>query len=197
MTLVSTPFGFDSTTDDVLAGIDLTGRRAVVTGATSGLGVETARALGAAGADVTLAVRKLDVGEQIAGDLRRTSGNPAFHVRPLDLSDQASVARFAELWHGPLDILVNNAGVMGIPDLTRTQQGWELQLVSNYLGHFALTTRLRHALASANGARVVSVSSSGHLFSPVVFDDLHFRFRPYDPLGAYGQSKTATVLLAV
>lgn len=197
MPLFTTRFGFASTTNDVLAGVDLSGKRAVVTGATSGLGVETARALGAAGAEVTLAVRRPDVGQRVATDLRRETGNDAVHVRPLDLADQSSVAAFADQWTGPLDILVNNAGVMAIPDLRRTVEGWEMQFASNYLGHFALVLGLRTALASAAGARVVSVSSTGHLMSPVVFDDLHFRFRPYDPWAAYGQSKTADILLAV
>ncbi|TPG37299.1 SDR family NAD(P)-dependent oxidoreductase [Mycolicibacterium hodleri] len=197
MAMITTGFGFGSTTDEVLDGVDLTGQRAVVTGATSGLGVETARALGAAGAEVTLAVRRPEVGEQVAADLRRATGNDAIGVKRLDLADQSSVAAFAEQWQGPLHILVNNAGVMAIPELTRTPEGWEMQFASNYLGHFALVLGLHSALVSATGARVVSVSSTGHLFSPVVFDDLHFRFRPYDPWAAYGQSKTANILLAV
>ena len=197
MGLITTGFGFRSTTENVIAGVDLHGKRAIVTGATSGLGVETARALGSAGAEVTLAVRRPETGERVAADLRRETGNGAIHVEALDLADQSSVAAFIDRWQGPLHILVNNAGVMAIPQLTRTGEGWEMQFVSNYLGHFALVLGLRTALVSATGARVVSVSSTGHLFSPVVFDDLHFRFRPYDPWAGYGQSKTANVLLAV
>jgi NAD(P)-dependent dehydrogenase (short-subunit alcohol dehydrogenase family) len=94
-------------------------------------------------------------------------------------------------------MLINNAGIMALPELLRTEQGREMQFATNYLGHFALAVGLHQALRSAGGARVVSVSSSGHLFSPVVFDDLDYRFRPYDPWTAYGQSKTAAVLLAV
>lgn len=194
---LTTPFGFESTTDDVLRGVDLTGKRAVVTGATSGLGVETARALAAAGAEVVLAVRRLDAGRKVAEELRRATGNVAIEVSSLDLSDLESVSAFARAWDGPLHILVNNAGVMALPELQRGALGCEMQFVSNYLGHFVLVTQLRKALAAAGGARVVSVSSTGHLFSPVVFDDLHYRFRPYDPTTAYGQSKTATALLAV
>jgi NAD(P)-dependent dehydrogenase (short-subunit alcohol dehydrogenase family) len=194
---LSTPFGFESTADDVIRGVDLTGKRAVVTGATSGLGVETARALASAGAEVVLAVRRLDAGQRIAEELRRATANDAIHAAPLDLSDLGSVAAFARAWHGPLDILANNAGVMAPPELERSASGCEMQFASNFLGHFLLVVQLREALASAGGARVVSVSSTGHLFSPVVFDDLHYRFRPYDPMTAYGQSKTATVLLAV
>ncbi len=117
-------------------------------------------------------------------------------VARLDLADQASVAAFAAAWDGPLDILVNNAGIMASP-LMRTPEGWEMQFATNHLGHFALATRLHGALAAAGGARVVSVSSSAHLRSPVVFEDIHFLERPYEPWAAYGQSKTANVLFAV
>jgi NAD(P)-dependent dehydrogenase (short-subunit alcohol dehydrogenase family) len=112
------------------------------------------------------------------------------------VTDPASVAAFAAAWDGPLDILVNNAGVMMSPE-QRTPQGWELQFATNHLGHFALARALHAALAAASSARIVVVSSTGHLDSPVVFDDLHFRFRPYDPLLAYAQSKTAAILFAV
>ncbi len=197
MRKLTTPFGFESTADEVMRGVDLTGKRAVVTGATSGLGVETARALAAAGAEVVLGVRRLDAGKKVAEELRRTTGNGAIEAALLDLSDLESVSAFARAWNGPLHILVNNAGVMALPELQRSALGCEMQFASNFLGHFVLVVQLRKALASAGGARVVSVSSTGHLFSPVVFDDLHYRFRPYDPMTAYGQSKTATVLLAV
>jgi NAD(P)-dependent dehydrogenase (short-subunit alcohol dehydrogenase family) len=194
---LTTPFGFESTADDVIRGVDLAGKRSVVTGATSGLGVETARALAAAGAEVVLGVRRLAAGRRVVDELRRATGNDAIEAAPLDLSDLASVSAFAQAWNGPLHILVNNAGVMALPELQRTALGCEMQFASNFLGHFLLVVELRAALASAGGARVVSVSSTGHLFSPVVFDDLHYRFRPYDPWTAYGQSKTADVLLAV
>ncbi len=194
---IRTPFGFSSTTDDVIAGVDLSGRRAVVTGASSGIGVETARALAQAGAEVTLAVRRPAAAEQVAADIARSTGNERVSIRPLDLSDQSSVAQFVRQWKGPLHILVNNAGIMANPQLERTAEGWEMQFATNFMGHFALTVGLHDALAAAGGARVVSVSSSGNLVSPVVFDDLHFDFRPYDPLVAYGQSKTAAALLAV
>jgi NAD(P)-dependent dehydrogenase (short-subunit alcohol dehydrogenase family) len=196
-TSIRTPFGFSSTADDVIDGIDLSGRRAIVTGGSSGIGVETARALASAGAEVTLAVRRTAAGDQVAAELVRSTGNEAIFVEPLELSDQRSVARFVDRWSGPLHILVNNAGIMANPELERTAEGWELQFATNFMGHFALTLGLHDALAEAGGARIVSVSSSGNLFSPVVFDDLHFDFRPYDPLLAYGQSKTAEALLAV
>jgi NAD(P)-dependent dehydrogenase (short-subunit alcohol dehydrogenase family) len=193
---ITTPFTAESTAAEVVAGIDLAGRRVIVTGGASGIGIETARALAGAGADVTLAVRNLAAGERTAEDIVASTGNKQVVVAPLDLADQASVASFVAGWDGPLHILVNNAGVMASP-LTRTPEGWELQFATNHLGHFALATGLHRALAAAGGARVVSVSSSGHLRSPVVFDDIHFREREYDPWAAYGQSKTANVLFGV
>jgi NAD(P)-dependent dehydrogenase (short-subunit alcohol dehydrogenase family) len=197
LTRVTTPFGFETTAADVVDGVDLSGKRAIVTGGASGIGIETARALAGAGADVTLAVRNTEAGETTAADIKATTGSDAVHVAPLELVDHASIAAFVADWSGPLDILVNNAGVMAIEELTRTDEGYEMQFATNHLGHFALTLGLYEALVSAGSARIVSVSSSGHLRSPVIFDDLHYRFRDYDPFGAYGQSKTANVLFAV
>ena len=193
---IRTPFTAESTAAEVIDGIDLTGRRVIVTGGASGIGIETARALAGAGAEVTLAVRNTSAGEQTADDIIATTGNKQVAVAPLDLAVRASVASFAAAWDGPLHILVNNAGVMASP-LMRTPEGWEMQFATNHLGHFALATALHGSLAAAGGARVVSVSSSAHLRSPVVFSDIHFRERPYDPWAAYGQSKTANVLFAV
>ncbi|MEH0845775.1 SDR family NAD(P)-dependent oxidoreductase [Micromonospora sp. CPCC 205711] len=195
-TPVRTPFDARSTALEVVRDIDLTGRRAIVTGGASGIGVETARALAAAGADVTIAVRNLDAGRTAAEDITGTTGNEQVLVAPLDLADQGSIAAFVGTWDGPLHILVNNAGIMASPEM-RTPQGWEMQFATNHLGHFALATGLHRSLAAAEGARVVSVSSSAHLRSPVVFEDIHFRQRPYEPWAAYGQSKTANVLFAV
>ncbi|WP_182876748.1 SDR family NAD(P)-dependent oxidoreductase [Microbispora sp. H10670] len=195
-TRVTTPFTAGSTAAEVIEGVDLRGRRAVVTGGASGIGVETARALAAAGAEVTIAVRDLGAGKRVADDLALGTGNARVRVAPLDLMDRASVASFTATWEGPLHILVNNAGVMASPE-ARTPEGWESQFATNHLGHFALAVGLHPALAAAGGARVVSVSSSAHLRSPVVFDDIQFRERPYDPWLAYGQSKTANVLFAV
>ena len=193
---IATPFDAESTAAEVIAGIDLGGRRVVVTGGASGIGIETARALAGAGAEVTLAVRNLEAGERTAADIISSTGNKQVLVAPLDLADQASIAAFAAGWEGPLHILINNAGIMASP-LMRTPQGWEMQFATNHLGHFALATGLRRALAAAGGARVVSVSSSAHHRSPVVFEDIHFERRPYEPWSAYGQSKTANVLFAV
>lgn len=195
--MITTPFGFTSTADDVMRGIDLTGKRAIVTGGSSGIGIETARSLAAAGADVTLAVRNIEAGNQVAAALNAAGGHDNVRVAHIDLSDQQSVSAFVARWHGPLHMLVNNGGIMALPALERTAEGWEMQFATNFLGHFALTVGLHPALAAAGGARIVSVSSSGNLFAPVFFDDLHFNFMPYDPLLAYGQSKTACALMAV
>ncbi|MEW2513801.1 SDR family NAD(P)-dependent oxidoreductase [Streptomyces sp. NPDC046870] len=193
---VTTPFGFSSTAAEVSQGIDLTGRRAVVTGASSGLGAETARALAATGAAVTLAVRDVTAGKRVAEDITESTGNQEVHVAHLDLASPASVTAFTTAWRGPLHVLVNNAGVMACPE-QYTEQGWEWQFATNHLGHFALATGLHDALAADGNARIVVVSSTGHQRSPIVWDDVNFAFRPYDPWLAYGQSKTANVLFAV
>ncbi len=196
MTL-SIPFGFSSTAADVLASVDLAGRNVIVTGGAAGIGLETSRALAAAGAAVTIAARRPDEAEKAVAELKRAMPESRLRVRRLDLSDLSSVQDFAESWSDPLHVLVNNAGVMAIPELQRTAEGREMQFATNYLGHFALTLGLRPHLAEANGARVVSVASAGTLFAPVFWDDPDFRFIPYDPLIAYGQSKTACILMSV
>jgi NAD(P)-dependent dehydrogenase (short-subunit alcohol dehydrogenase family) len=193
--MIQTGFTATSTADEVIAGVDLTGKRAVVTGGASGIGVETARVLAGAGADVTIAVRNIDAGQETAGKIHDVTGAKV-QVAALDLASPASVQAFVANWDGPLHILINNAGVMA-PPLTRTPEGWELQFATNHLGHFGLATGLYPALAAANGARVVSVASGGHLFSPVVFEDIHFDNREYQPWLGYGQSKTANILFAV
>src|ERR1700726_1002147 len=152
---IPTKFGALSTAAEVIKGVDLAGRRAIVTGGASGIGGETARAPADAGAEVTLAVRNVEAGVRTAEDIVASTGNKEVLVSPLDLADPASVAAFTANWDGPLHILVNNAGVMAAP-LTRTAQGWELQFATNHLGHFALATGLHDALATAGNARVVS-----------------------------------------
>jgi NAD(P)-dependent dehydrogenase (short-subunit alcohol dehydrogenase family) len=195
---LTTPFTAKSTADEVSEGIDLTGQRAVVTGGASGIGIETSKTLARRGAAVTLAVRNVPAGEKVAEQITAETGNNRIDVRPLELTDLRSVRGFVDSLEGPLDLLINNAGVMAIQERTLNLDGWEAQFATNYLGHFALTVGLHDALAAAkNGARVVSVSSSAHLFSPVVFDDINFNFRPYDPQLAYGQSKTAVILFGV
>lgn len=192
---ITTPFGFETTALEVVEGVDLSGRRAVVTGGASGIGVETVRALAAAGAEVTIAARNVEAGERVAASLADATGNKSIFVAPLELTSQASVKEFVRSWDGPLHLLINNAGVMATP-LTRTPEGWELQFATNHFGHFTLTLGLFDALR-AEGARVVNVSSAGHLSSPVVFDDIHFERREYDRWQAYGQSKTANILFGV
>src|SRR5947208_1524588 len=144
--LITTPFGFSSTAAEVIAGVELSGKRSIVTGASSGIGVETARALAGAGAAVTLAVRDTDAGERVAAEIRASTGNEAVNVGALDLSDLSSVDTFTKTWSGPLDILVNNAGVMAIQELTISQSGHEMQFATNHLGHFTLALGLHDAL---------------------------------------------------
>jgi NAD(P)-dependent dehydrogenase (short-subunit alcohol dehydrogenase family) len=188
-----TPFTFHSTADEVIAGIDLTGRRVLITGGASGIGLETTRVLAGAGAGVTVAVRDVDAA---ARALAGIGLDRAVHIVHLDLLDRASIAACAAAWRGPLDVLINNAGVMAPPD-RKTHEGWDTQFATNHLGHFALTLALHDALASSGRARIVVLSSSSHQASPVIFDDIHFDRRPYDPIRAYAQSKTANVLFAV
>lgn len=187
-------FNAASTADDVMQGITLAGRTAIVTGGYSGLGRETVRALVAAGARVIAPAR----------DVARAEGElvaiPNVEVWPMDLLDPASIDHFAERFLAEgvsLDVLVLSAGIMALPTLQHDTRGLELQFATNHIGHFQLTARLWPALVAAQEARVVSVSSRGHRFSPVVFDDLGFERRAYDRWAAYGQSKTANVLFAL
>jgi len=193
---VTTPFGPNSTADEVIAGVDLRGKRAIVTGSSSGIGEETARALASAGAEVTLAVRNLESGRAAAATIAESTGRELVDVAALDLSDRRSVRAFVTAWRGPLHILVNNAGIMATPE-QRTAEGWEMQFATNHLGHFGLTTGLHDALGAASSARIVNVSSVGHVNGEVLFDDPNFERHRYDPWAAYSQSKTANVLFTV
>ncbi|WP_405780222.1 SDR family NAD(P)-dependent oxidoreductase [Streptomyces sp. NBC_00859] len=197
---VSTPFTAASTADDVLRGLDLTGLRTIVTGGSSGIGAETARALTAAGSEVTLAVRNTTAGNAVAEAIGKSTGRARPRVARLDLADRTAVARFTDAWRGPLHLLINNAGVV-TGGLERTPEGWELQFATNHLGHFALATGLHGALArgasDGAGSRIVSVSSTAHMRSGIDFGDLHLERRGYDPQIAYAQSKTANSLFAV
>src|ERR1700722_20310658 len=182
-----------TTADEVMANVDLTGRTAIVTGGYAGIGRETVRVLVNAGATVIVGGR----------DLNKAKGNladiPRAQVRPLDLLDTKSIGAFAGSFLAesrPLHLLINNAGVMANP-LTRDARGYESQFATNHLGHFQLTARLWPSLVASGGARVINVSSRGHRFSPVHFDDPNFDRRDYDKWQAYGQSKTANVLFAV
>jgi NAD(P)-dependent dehydrogenase (short-subunit alcohol dehydrogenase family) len=183
-------FGATSTADDVLDGIDLHGRVALVTGGYSGIGLETTRALVRAGAEVIVPARRVETAQEALADL---SG---VEVGRLDLGDLGSVQSFADnlLERGrPLDILINSAGIMAIP-LTRVGPGWEAQFATNHLGHFALVNRLWPLVRP--GGRVVAVSSAGHRRSPIRWDDVMFE-TDYDKWAAYGQSKTANALFSV
>ncbi len=192
-------FGARSTALEVIAGHDLHGHEAIVTGGASGIGVETVRALAAAGARVVIAARDRAKADGVAQDVRGSTGSNAVEVGDLDLGSLASVRRFVDgyLAQGrPLHILINNAGIMATP-LAYTEDGFESQFSTNHIGHFALTVGLLPALKTAGTARVVSLSSIGHRRDGIHFDDLNFRQRPYEPFTGYGQSKTANALFAV
>ena len=189
LTLVNTRRGW--TADDIP---DLTGLRAVVTGANSGLGLHTALELARHGAWVTMACRSEERGQAALDRVRAElePGAGTAHLALLDLTDLESVRAFAAAWQGPLDVLVNNAGVMAVP-YSLTVDGFERQLGTNHLGHFALTGLLLPALRSAPAARVVNVSSLGHRMGRIAFEDLQSE-RGYNRWGAYGQSKLANLL---
>lgn len=198
--------GPETTADEAIAGIDLPGVRALVTGGTSGIGAETGRVLAAAGADVTLTGRNLETGRAVVARIADRHPGAQVEVVGLELSDPESVREFAAHWRGSLHLLINNAGVMALPERTVNVDGHELQFATNHLGHFVLTVGLHAALAQGareeaaaalGGARIVALSSRGHLRTDIAFDDIDFERRAYDPLIAYGQSKTANVLLAV
>jgi NAD(P)-dependent dehydrogenase (short-subunit alcohol dehydrogenase family) len=192
-------FGAESTTDEVLAGFDLSGTRVLLTGASAGIGVETARALVARGAEVVGAVRDMEKAQRASAgilDAAKTGGG-AFSLMPLDLGSLASVHACADrlLADGqPFDVIIANAGLMAA-SLGRTVDGFETDFGTNHLGHFALINRLAALLHS--GSRVVSLTSSGHRFSDVDLDDPGFERTPFDLMAAYGRSKTAIILFAV
>lgn len=192
---ITSPLAPRPTALEVVAGHDLAGKKAIVTGGASGIGVETVRALASAGATVTIAARNLDQANAVAADVGGDT-----NVGQLDLSDLGSVRSFASDWlaaNDTLDLLIENAGVMALPDLQLSADGWELQLATNVLGHQLLAVLLAPALLAAAPSRIVCLSSIGHRRSPYVPDDPHFADRPYDPWSAYGQSKTGNSLLAI
>jgi NAD(P)-dependent dehydrogenase (short-subunit alcohol dehydrogenase family) len=195
---MSGPFGATSTTDDVLAGVDLSGKRVLVTGASAGLGVETARVLAAHGAQVVGAARDLDKAHGATEQVRTQAANGgSLELVQLDLADLKSVRACADalLADGrPFDLIIANAGVMAVP-FGHTADGFETQFGTNHLGHFVLVNRLVPLLKP--GARVIALSSAGHRFSDVNLDDPNFEHTEYTPFGAYGRSKTANALFAV
>jgi NAD(P)-dependent dehydrogenase (short-subunit alcohol dehydrogenase family) len=193
---IQTRFDLNSTADDVVAGVDLSGKLAIITGGAAGIGKETARALASRGAHVIIGGRNKAAIEAAAKEL---SSAGTAQARELDLLSLKSVRDFAD-WvlslGRPLDLLILNAGIMAAP-LSRSAEGIESQMATNFIGHAALTSKLVPALLAATEPRVTSLSSSAHQMSPVVFSDINFERRAYDPWEAYGQSKTANALLAV
>jgi NAD(P)-dependent dehydrogenase (short-subunit alcohol dehydrogenase family) len=192
-------FNATSTADEVISGISLAGKFAVVTGASSGLGVETARVLSAAGAEVLLIARDQPKLQAVADDLRRQQPGAKLHTQCMDLADLDSVrAAAGEILrrHPRIHLLINNAGVMACP-LARTAQGFEMQFGTNHMGHFLFTCLLAPALLAAAPGRVVNLSSGGHKFANFNFDDPAYFDRDYDKWQAYGESKTANILFTV
>lgn len=191
-------FGYQSTTDDVLEGVDLRGKRILVTGVSAGLGVETARALASHGAQVTGAARDLAKAERATAPVREQAANGGgLELVELDLASLASVRKCADALVAdgrPFDVVIANAGVMATP-FGRTADGFETQFGTNHLGHFVLLNRIAGLLPS--GGRFVSLSSAGHRFCDVNLDDPNFEHTEYTPFGAYGRSKTANILFAV
>ncbi|MFI6692487.1 SDR family NAD(P)-dependent oxidoreductase [Streptomyces sp. NPDC050433] len=192
---IGSGFGATSTAEEVLRGVDLDGKLAVVTGGYSGLGLETTRALVGAGAHVVVPARRPAVAEEAVAGIAGATGR--VEVDELDLGDLDSVRAFAERFLASgrgIDMMIGNAGIMACPE-TRVGPGWEAQFATNHLGHYALVNRLWPAI-EPGGARVISVSSAGHRQSPIRWDDVSFE-RGYDKWQAYGQAKTANVLFAV
>lgn len=191
---IKSPFHAKSTALEVVKGVDLSGKYAIVTGGYSGIGVETVRALVAAGAEVLVPARDIAKAKEA---LKEFGAKAA--VAAMDLADLDSVRKFARETVAagrPVHLLINNAGVMACPE-TRVGPGWELQFATNHIGHFVLTNELTPLLKKANGARVVCLSSTGHKLSPIRWGDIHFTKEPYNKWVAYGQSKTANSLFAV
>ncbi len=190
---LSTGFNAQTTASDVIRGISLTGKVAIVTGGNAGIGVETTRTLAAAGATVIVPARDVEKARKNLADI------PHVEIEPMDMMDPASIDAFAQKFIAsgrPLHLLINNAGIMWVP-LRKDARGIESQLATNYIGQFHLTAMLWPALKLANGARVVNVSSLGHHMGAVDFNDPNFEHRAYETLQAYGQSKTASNLFAL
>ena len=187
------------TTDDVLSGIDLTGKVVLITGATTGLGKESARALGAAGATVVLTARTAEKGRVAVEQLLELVPGGDFSFEVMELGSLASVRAFTDRFlasHDRLDVLLANAGIMAVPYGT-TEDGFELQFGTNHLGHFVLVNRLMPLLKASAPSRIVNLSSAGHFASGIIWDDPNFETNEYSKMDAYGQSKTANILFTV
>ncbi len=190
---IGSRFNASSTSNDVIKGIDLTGKIAIVTGGNTGIGLETTKTLVAAGATVIVLARDTEKAK------KNLEGMVKVELEKMDLMNPDSIDSFAEKFLAsgrPLHLLINNAGIMWVP-IRRDNRGFESQLVTNYLAQFQLTARLWSALKKAEGARVINVSSQGHQFAPFNFEDPNFLNREYETLQAYGQSKTASNLFAL
>jgi NAD(P)-dependent dehydrogenase (short-subunit alcohol dehydrogenase family) len=193
------PLDETTTAGDVMAGVDLSGRTAIVTGASTGIGLETAANLAAAGARVIAGARNEEKGKATVAALAERVDGAAVEFGVIDLTSFASIRAFAEEFMGrnePVHLLINNAGVMNTP-FEHTVEGYELQFGTNHLGHFLLTNLLAPAVLAGAPARVVNLSSGGHRSSDIHWDDPNFEHHPYDKMSAYGQSKTANVLFSV
>ena len=191
-------YGSATTTDEVLEGVDLTGRRVLITGAAVGLGRETARAMAAHGAEVTVLARSPERAAEGAGAVQGLVPGAKVDAGVVDLGSLASINAFADGWladHDAFDVLINNAGVMACP-FGHTADGFETQFGTNHLGHFLLTVRLAPALLRGDAPRVVTLSSAGHSRCDVDLDDPGFERTPYSAWDAYGRSKTANALFA-
>ncbi|QEE27878.1 SDR family NAD(P)-dependent oxidoreductase [Terriglobus albidus] len=192
-------FGYTTTTDEVLAGISLKGKRILVTGVSAGLGVETARALAAHGADVVGAARDLQKAKRATAEITKAAeaGGGGFELIELDLASLKSVRAAADRLVAagkPFDVIIANAGVMATP-LGKTEDGFETQFGTNHLGHFVFINRIASLIK--DGGRLVNLASSGHRFSNIDLNDPNFETTPYEPFIAYGRSKTANILFAV
>jgi len=190
---IGSGFNATTTTSDVIEGIDLTGKIAIVTGGNTGIGLETTKTLAAAGATVIVPARDIQKAK------KNLQGIANVELASMDLMNPDSIDAFANKFLASgraLHLLINNAGIMWVP-LRRDNRGIESQLATNYLAHFQLTARLWPALKKADGARVINVSSHGHQFAPFNFDDPNFFHREYETLQGYGQSKTASNLFAL
>lgn len=193
-TQLPSDFGPRTTADEIIAGRDLSGKVAIVTGGYSGIGLETSRVLAAAGATVVVPARTPDKAKMALAPFA------GIEQAAMDLADPVSIDRFAAEFLAskrPLHMLINSAAIMAPPEVERDARGYESQFAINHLGHFQLAARLWPALADAGGARVVSVSSRGHRRGKVDFEDPHYERRPYDKWDSYGQSKTANALFAL
>ena len=204
MTLSNSKFGQDSesrpeiTTDEILADMDLSGQLILVTGGTTGLGYETARSLAVRNASIVITARSQEKGQAACEQLRKETGSDRVDFGVLELGSLKSVRQFAQSFnenHPKLNVLINNAGVMACPH-GQTEDGFEMQFGSNHLGHFLLSELLVPVLKKGAPSRVISLSSRGHVFGDIDYDDINFENRPYHKWVSYGQAKTANALFA-